>query len=228
MKRPLLAVGIALLAIAVIGGVYTGFFISKPSYVCSDNSIVSNPSLCPQTTVQTTQQSTPTSQIKTIEVSQLTNFVATTIHKYFPSSNGAFFRFGKTLEEQREAGEYCWTGFKKPCTSWIYPSESGTVGDIFAKVLDFGIGDSPSVDEALSTHKDFWNVQYPGTKKRTLSNGDIIFQSTAPQSSGDSYFIAVRVPCGNQYWVDVDTSSMEPISEGPFLAIANEILGFCK
>ncbi len=169
-----------------------------------------------QENVQSNVDTSKIVQNNDIEIGSLINFLESSVKSFPNSGGGVFFRWGD--------GDGCYEGFKKPCTSWLYPSEQHPADEVSALILDFGKGNSPSVNEVLNDQSDFTNIE-----KRTLSDGDILFQSYGPEDGdvGILHHIGVEVPCSDRYWITVSISDKQQIYATPFLAIASDILKFC-
>ena len=155
--------------------------------------------------------------VTTISITQLTTFVENTINKNFPNIHATVYKFSD-IQDEISKGYGCFTGFNPPCSMWTYQNNA-----FFVDIFDFGEGNSPSIDTTYNVQMNFG-----GVTRATLSNGEIIEQSYGlPVYS--SYFVAVKIPCKNQYWIEIMNSDYNnSIDIGLYRQSANEILNYCK
>lgn len=197
--------------------------------------------ICDSDELPTQNQEISEPEEKKISVSELIDFVKSEIKNNFPSSSGAFVKFGD-LEEQKAKGYGCFTGFPNPCNSWHYPGQEDLpAGEPQVIIMDFGEGDAPPFNQALSDHS------FPDIEKKTLSNGNIIYQyyEDHPEEGLHGqhiYVLNINVPCLDRYWVELSEIRYkydneqaqeewgfdEPLPKNKYLDLAEKILGYCK
>jgi len=220
-------IALSVLIIVIISGCNTSQQTQQP--VCNRPYILVGTSCCLDQNNNAVCDTDESNRIETattakkITTDDLISFVEKTIQSTFPESRGAFYRVSDDLETERSRGGGCFTGFPQTCESWIYPSDSTSFGEVRAHIYDFGVGDAPTISKVLGDQ-----YLFPGVERQTLSNGDMLLQTYGPSEGDISWFVNVQVPCRGQFWIRVVNSDDERISQGVYLAVANEILKFCK
>jgi len=171
-----------------------------------------------------------------ISPNNLINFAKEIIQNNFIQSKGTYVK-SQDIDEAKEKGHGCFTGFSYPCTSYQYPYDDAFSNEVYSHIYDFGEGDSPSLNQILSDQATF-----SGVGKRSLQNGDIVVQEYdnpnenpyTEEITDYSRLFEADVPCGNRYWIKIgffqkdNEFSGEIEEKGAILDSANEILGYCN